>query len=65
MDIVSTAEGLTAVSLSRQNLEGLLQQLDEGANEAQIIRVTERGRLVVVAQEDDAHYGERVPGRSV
>lgn len=64
MDIVQTTTGLIAVSLSRQNLEGLLQQLDEGATEAQIIRLTERGRLVVVAQEDDVHYGDRTPGRS-
>lgn len=64
MDIVSTSKGLTAVSLSRQNLEGLLQQLNEGAAEAQIVRVTESGRLIVVAQEDDAYYRDRSPGSS-
>ena len=64
MDIVSTTSGLTAVSLSRQNLEGLLQQLDEGASQAQIMRAIDDGRLVVIAQEDDVHYGDRQPGRS-
>lgn len=73
MNLVTRLDGgiagapLTAVTLSRSNLEGLLQQLDDvqGTREpAQIMRRTERGLIIVVAEEDAEHYGERAPGIS-
>lgn len=55
------------VVLSRRNLEGLLAQLDAnaGTNEAsQILRRDGSVMVVVVAEEDAAHYGDRLAGSS-
>lgn len=59
---LSRAEGastdILSVSLSRRNLEGLLRQLDEGkrGDPAQLMRRTDGGLLIVVAEEDSVHY---------
>lgn len=55
MDI-SCLNDITTVSLSRRNIEGLLEQLNDGARDAQITRRTDAGLLIVHAQEDGAHY---------
>jgi hypothetical protein len=55
----------TEVHLSRRNLLTLLAKLDgkPPSSAATIFRQTHEGhRLVVIAEEDDAHYRGRTPG---
>ena len=51
------------VALSRKNVEGLLAQLDQGGP-ALIQRVHDGILVTVTAEENDAHYGDRLSGRS-
>lgn len=75
MNIVTRLDGdggvlpMTTITLSRSNLKSLLVQLDSvaGTREtAQIMRRTEEnGLLIVIAEENDTHYGDdRVAGIS-
>lgn len=56
------------VTLSRRNLRSLLHKLDRNEGEGveairTLMRVTENDLiLVVIAEEDADHYGERPPG---
>ena len=47
---------ILTVTLSRRNLEGLLEQLDDGVRTPQLMRRTDAGLLIVIAEEDSAHY---------
>lgn len=65
MDLTKLGKDIITVSLSRTNLTGLLNQLDDHAKDAQIIRRTDLGLLLVHAQEDEDHYVDgRVKGVS-
>jgi hypothetical protein len=63
MDI-AYAEGAARVTLSRRNLEHLLNALDAfGVAETPFLRrMTDNGLLYIFAEEDQEHYGEREPG---
>lgn len=60
--------GFLTITLSRRNLEGLLVQLDnvrgKEGDAAQIMRRIDGLTLLVVAEENDAHYGDRHVGVS-
>lgn len=63
MNIIANDEGRVAVTLSRRNLETLIKMLDRKTGISAIRRQTESGTSVWVhAEENDAHYGEPVPG---
>lgn len=64
MNLDRLGDDIFVVSLSRQNLEGLLDQLGDGAKDAQITRRTPSGLLIVHAQEDADHYVGRPSGSS-
>lgn len=52
-------DGLTVVSLSRRNINALLQQMndDDNPETAQIMRGVEGvGTLIVLGEEDAEHY---------
>lgn len=49
------------VTLSQRNLVDLLAQLQSKGAGA-LHRMTDNGYLVVVAESDAAHYGDRTPG---
>lgn len=58
MNVNEQSEGRIVIALSRRNLEGLLLQLDEDkpGDAAQIMRTTDAGLVIVVAEEDAHHY---------
>jgi len=49
---------VTHITLSRRNLLTLLSKLERPES----LRTIVRGTVVVTAEEDEEHYGERVPG---
>lgn len=62
MDIRSVDGGIV-VALSRRNLEHLLGGLDLHDGQPSVLnRMTSKGVLRVVAEENEAHYGDREPG---
>lgn len=51
------------VRLSKRNLQALLTKLDHEWSAKTITRSFEDGiTLVVIAEDDDTHYGKRQPG---
>lgn len=58
-----TCTGLTTVTLSKRNLLALLHKVDDPASAKIIYRRLENGQVLVVqAEPDEEHYGERTPG---
>lgn len=53
------------VVLSRRNLLSLLHKVDlpAGASNRTLVKETEEGVIVVQAEPDEAHYGDKAPGR--
>lgn len=65
MQVALSSDTTFAVSLSRKNLEGLLELLDDRNETPQIMRRLEDGRmLMVIAEENETHYEGRVSGAS-
>lgn len=63
MDITSITP--ITVRLSRRNLQTLLNKLDRPGSRRTLVRATDHGVLVVIAEDDDTHYGDcpyRTPG---
>lgn len=52
------------VVLSKRNLLALLHKVDlpEGESHRTLARDTEEGVIIVTAEPDDQHYGDRIPG---
>ena len=64
MNLIGKTPGFVEVSLSKRNLDGLLDQFKEDG-EGLISRCVESGEwLVVRVETDEEHYGERAPGFS-
>lgn len=67
MKLEANWDRLITVSLSRRNLEGLLAQLDTNestSDTSQIMRRDGDTLLIVVAEENEKHYGDRPAGAS-
>ncbi len=66
MQIITNAEKGITISLSRRNLTHLIAALDYmgGTHEPTLHRLTEGNvHLLIVAQEDEDHYGDRKRGQ--
>ena len=50
------------VTLSKRNLQTLLNKLEREDSHRTLFRITEAGNLVVVAEPDEKHYADRKPG---
>jgi len=61
MNVEVLDNGALNVTLSERNLLDLLAQLTRGES-GLLMRVTSAGPLVISAQRDAAHYGDRRPG---
>ena len=62
MNVTVDEYGTIIVILSRRNLQTLLLKLDVEDSMKTLTRATEGGYLMVVAEENDIHYGDRTPG---
>ena len=64
MKIHRTEKDLVHVSLSRRNIENLLHMLDNRTKtRPSLENLLEDTILLVEAEENDEHYGEREPGK--
>lgn len=53
---------VTYVTLSRRNLQTLLNKLDDPESKRTLVKDGDGSRLVVTAEEDDVHYKDRPEG---
>lgn len=56
MNVIRVAEGEIKIALSRRNLLYLLKALDLNVSSPALHRWTDKGLLLVKAEEDDQHY---------
>jgi hypothetical protein len=52
----------TEVRLSKRNLLALLDKVDDPGSLTTLVRRTKAGLLIVKAEPDAEHYGDREPG---
>jgi hypothetical protein len=50
------------VKLSRRNLLSLLHKLEMEDSAFTIIKYTDDGMVTLIAEPDEVHYGDRIPG---
>ena len=63
MDLAFNQHGCVHIRLSRRNLEDLLTKLDTHSNVTTLERLTGDWHIAVTAQENEEHYGIRMPGQ--
>lgn len=59
---VTRVNGALQVTLSKRNLQTLLNKLDRAESKRTIYKFTNEGLVFVTAEDDATHYSDRTPG---